>query len=85
MSKSYHIIYLLPHVQDENFAHLHKFLHPGNKDKNGWLSMFCADIDMSHHIFLRCIAKSYSGGSRELRLRYDLVGQDEFPEQPEDK
>ena len=69
-----HILYLNSEVLLERWAHLHRFLHPGSKEQTGWLSMTCAELDMSEHTFLSCKAKSFgAGGPAKLYLRYDLV------------
>jgi hypothetical protein len=69
-----HILYLNPLVLEDRWAHLHRFLHPGNKDEAGWLSMTCAELNMAAHTFLSCKAKNWDGGeSSTLHLRYDLV------------
>jgi len=73
-NKSYHIIYLNPAIEDERFSHLHRFLHPGNRNKTGWKSLLCSNLDTSHHTFLSCVAKNYSGSTpKRILLRYDLV------------
>lgn len=70
----YHLLYLHPGVEDAQWSHLHRFVHPGSRSDPGWKSMLCTNLDLSHHVFLSCKAKSYSGGGpKAVSLRYDLV------------
>ena len=69
-----HILYLNPEVLGNRWSHLHRFLHPGSLEAEGWLALTCAELDMSEHTFLSCRAKNFgAGGSAKLYLRYDLV------------
>ena len=64
-----------PVVLEERWSHLHRFLHPDSREQAGWLSVACAELDISDHKLLSCTAKNFgSGGSAKLLLRYDLVG-----------
>ncbi|WP_180125518.1 hypothetical protein [Rhodoferax sp. BLA1] len=73
MSKTYHLIYLLDEVEDPQWSHLHRFIHPGSRNEQGWKSIFCRDLDMSGQ-FLSCLAKDYSGGkAKNIFLRHGLI------------
>lgn len=73
-TKHYHIIYLSDHVEDAQWSPLHQFIHPGSRSESGRKSIFCTDLNLAHHMFLSCTAKSYSGdGPKTIQLRYDIV------------
>lgn len=69
-----HILYLNPRALEDRWAHLHRFLRPGSREEAGWLSLTCAELDMTAHTFLSCKPKNWEGGKAPtLYLRYDLV------------
>ncbi len=73
-TKSYHIVYLNPEIEDSRWSHLHRFIHPGSAQDPGWKSLVCTDLDTSHGVFLSCKAKNWTGeGARMIQLRYGLV------------
>ena len=68
------VLYMSSVVLEERWSHLHRFLHPGSREQTGWLSVTCAELDISDHKFLSCTAKNWGpGGPAKLYLRYDLV------------
>ena len=72
-SSTYHLIYFFNAIDDEQWAHLHRFIHPGSRHEPGWKHLFCADLDLSGP-FLQCRAKDYSGGgAKRLHLNHGLV------------
>lgn len=73
MPKTYYLIYLMDEVEDAQWSHLHRFIHPGSRGQSGWKSFFCRDLDLSGQL-LSCLAKDYSGGGpKNLLIRYGLV------------
>ena len=74
-SKKYHFIYLRPEIEDEKWAHLHRFVHPGSRKQLGWAHLLCTDLELDHQPFLSCRAKNWKDGeTKTILLRYDLVG-----------
>lgn len=73
MARKYHFLYLRKQILTAEYAHLHRFLHPGTMNQEGWCHIVCADLDLNHFVFLECIAKNYEGGHQRIQIRYDLV------------
>ena len=72
--KDHHIIYLVDSIEDEQWSHLHRFIHPGSRNQAGWKSMLCADLEFVAGGFLYCRAKDYqSAPAKRVFLRLDLV------------
>ena len=64
---------MLDEVEDPQWTHLHRFIHPGSRNESGWKSIFCSDLDMGGS-FISCLVKDFSGGkAKNLLLRHNLV------------
>ena len=73
MPKTYHLIYLLDVIEQPQWSHLHRFIHPGSRNEEGWKSIFCSNLDLSGH-YISCLVKDYSGGrAQNVHIRHDLV------------
>lgn len=70
-----HFIYLrLQVLSDPQWNHLHRFLHPGSKEKAGEALVVGRDLDLAWPGFVGIQAKDWeSTGSRSILLRHDLV------------
>lgn len=70
----YHILYLHPSVESEQWEHLHQYLRPGSRNQPGWNMIICKNLDIGHGLFLSCDAKAWGdGGVRHIHIRYELV------------
>jgi len=50
--KGVSLIYLHPKVADNQWSFLHRFFHPGIRDKDGQYVLLGTSVDISHHSFL---------------------------------
>ena len=72
-AKSYYLIYLTDQIENEQWAHLERFIHPGSRHQIGWKSLFCTNLDLGGPLLI-CLAKDHSGGGpKNLHLNYGLV------------
>lgn len=70
-----HFLYLdLRVLNDPQWKHLTRFLHPGSQQHSGEALAVGTDLDLSYHPFLSIRAVDWAnGGSRVVLLRHDVV------------
>lgn len=74
-SQSFFLVYVGSEIESSEFAHLHRFLHPGSQHESGWKAFVCSEVTPSNHPgFVLLQAKDFAGkGTKNLHLRYSLV------------
>lgn len=68
-------VYLSPSVLVEPaWRHLHRFLHPGSRDKEQQALIVGRDLDIHWHPYLSIQARDWeSSGTRSVLIRHDIV------------
>lgn len=74
-SSAIKFVYLSPVVLEEPvWRHLHRFLHPGSREKDQQALIVGRDLDIHWHPYLSIQALDWeSSGTRSVLIRHDIV------------
>lgn len=73
-SRGISLVFLHPLVAENQWSFLHRFFHPGSRDKEKQYVFLGTSVDISHPVFLSAIVVDFSNNKgQRIFIPYSLV------------